>query len=145
MRPTARRLAVALAAASTIAGCAGSSGATTSRQASATTSAATVEEATAAIADPTATPTSVAPADTVHPSTSLTPAYLDGGGNLGTNLGGVNYWDGVMAFANLMDQASDWVPQAVGAGWGEGPALTVDQHCWPRTLASDQFASAVLA
>lgn len=67
------------------------------------------------------------------------------GGNLGTNVGGVQYWDGVIPFANLMDQAGDWIPQAEGAAWGKGPALTFDRHGWPVRLRPGQFASAVLA
>lgn len=67
------------------------------------------------------------------------------GGALGTNLGGVNYWDGVVPFANLVDQAGDWIPQAEGAAWGEGMALTFDGHGWPTDLQPGQYASAVLA
>lgn len=67
------------------------------------------------------------------------------GGNLGTNLGGVNYWDGVVPFANLMDQAGDWVPQADGAAWGTGPALQFDARGWPTNLRVGQYASTVLA
>ena len=73
------------------------------------------------------------------------PVYVADGGNLGTNLGGVNYWDGVVPFADLMDQAGDWVPQADGADWGQGAPLRFDAHGWPKDLQPGQYASVVLA
>lgn len=72
------------------------------------------------------------------------PAAPDAG-NLGTNLGGVNYYDGVVPFADLTDQAGDWVPQREGEPWGWGDPLTLRRDGWPAALAPGQFATAVLA
>ncbi len=66
-------------------------------------------------------------------------------GNLGTNLGAVNYYDGLVPFANLMDQAGDWVPQRVGGPWGSGSSLVLRRDGWPELLRPGQFASTVLA
>ena len=66
-------------------------------------------------------------------------------GNLGTNLGAVTYYDGLVPFANLMDQAGDWVPQRVGGPWGSGSPLVLRRDGWPALLRAGQFASAVLA
>lgn len=64
---------------------------------------------------------------------------------LGTNLGQVNYYDGLVPFANLVDQASDWIPQITGGAWGTGPALTLRRDGWPASFTTGQYATAVLA
>ncbi|MDQ1245739.1 MAG: hypothetical protein QG597_106, partial [Actinomycetota bacterium] len=66
-------------------------------------------------------------------------------GNLGSNLGAVTYYDGLVPFANLTDQAGDWVPQRAGAPWGAGAALELRRDGWPARLAADQFGTLVLA
>lgn len=66
-------------------------------------------------------------------------------GPLGTNLGAVNYYDGTVPFADLMDQASEWVSQRTGGGWGSGGALALRRDGWPSSLRAGQFATAVLA
>ena len=66
-------------------------------------------------------------------------------GNLGTNLGAVTYYDGLVPFANLMDQAGDWIPQRVGGGWGAGDSLTLRRDGWPARLDPGQFGTAVMA
>lgn len=68
-----------------------------------------------------------------------------GGGNLGTNLGAVTYYDGVVPFADLVDQAGDWVPQRTGGTWGTGDPLDLRRDGWPARLAPGQYATAVLA
>lgn len=81
--------------------------------------------------------------------TTLAPAARPGSiassGNLGTNLGAVNYYDGLVPFANLTDQAGDWVPQRVGAPWGTGQPLELRRDGWPARLGADQFGTLVLA
>lgn len=67
------------------------------------------------------------------------------GGALGTNLAAVTYYDGATVFANIVEQAGDWVPQDDGRPWGEGPPLDLRDDGWPRRLAGGQFGSLVLA
>jgi len=66
-------------------------------------------------------------------------------GRLGTNLGAVTYYDGVVPFADLVQQAGDWVSNQEGAPWGAGPPLRLRRDGWPSRLAAGQFATAVLA
>ncbi len=66
-------------------------------------------------------------------------------GPLGTNLAEVDYYSGAVPFANLMDQASEWIPQRVGAPWGTGDRLSLRRDRWPARLEPSQFATAVLA
>ena len=66
-------------------------------------------------------------------------------GNLGTNLGAITYYDGLVVFANLVDQAGDWIPQREGGTWGSGDPLDLRPDGWPRTLAPGQYASTVIA
>lgn len=68
-----------------------------------------------------------------------------GAGNLGTNLAAVTYYDGVVPFANLVDHAGDWIPQRNGGAWASGDPLTLRRDGWPSSLATDQYATAVLA
>lgn len=46
-------------------------------------------------------------------------------GNLGTNLAGVEYWDGVVPFNDIVRQGGDWI--------GNGPVAT-DRDGWPTRL-----------
>ncbi|MFM9133965.1 MAG: hypothetical protein ACKOT0_00775, partial [bacterium] len=66
-------------------------------------------------------------------------------GHLGTNLAAVTYYSGTVPFNDLMRQAGDWVPNADGAPWGEGPPLTLRRDGWPASLARGQVASTVIA
>lgn len=66
-------------------------------------------------------------------------------GPLGTNLGAVNYYDGTVPFADLMDQAGEWVSQRTGGTWGTGGRLALRRDGWPSSLRTGQFATAVLA
>jgi hypothetical protein len=61
----------------------------------------------------------VGPVGAIDPSppvaTAAEPAVTSTvAGNLGTNLGAVTYYDGLVPFANLMDQAGDWVSDDIG-------------------------------
>lgn len=76
---------------------------------------------------------------------STRPDSIASSGNLGTNLGAVTYYDGLVPFANLTDQAGDWVAQRVGSPWGAGRALELRRDGWPARLAADQFGTLVLA
>ena len=93
-------------------------------------------------------PATAAPASPSLPATaapaSPSPPAADPG-NLGTNLGAVTYYDGLVPFANLVDQAGDWVPQRTGAAWGSGDPLALRPDGWPASLAGDQTASTVIA
>lgn len=57
----------------------------------------------------------------------------------------MTYYDGLVPFANLMDQAGDWIPQRVGGGWGAGDSLTLRRDGWPARLDPGQFGTAVMA
>lgn len=46
-------------------------------------------------------------------------------GNLGTNLGGVNYWDGVVPFNDIVRQGGEWI---------DGRPLATDRNGWPTRL-----------
>lgn len=48
-------------------------------------------------------------------------------GNLGTNLGGVNYWDGIVPFNNIVKQGGEWI--------GAKP-LATDKNGWPTKLSA---------
>lgn len=74
-----------------------------------------------------------------------TPAFAALPGRLGTNLGAVTYYDGVVPFADLVQQAGDWIPNQDGAPWGGGPALRLRRDGWPSRLSAGQVATAVLA
>lgn len=78
-----------------------------------------------------------APAGAVEPGRVST--------NLGTNLGGVTYYDGVVPWADLVKQAGDWIPQTQGAGWGHGLPLRLRADGWPSSLRRGQYASLPLA
>jgi len=66
-------------------------------------------------------------------------------GRLGTNLGAITYYDGIVPFTNLVRQAGDWIPQRTGAGWGEGDPLELRRDGWPARLLPGQYATAPLA
>ncbi|MFM8410315.1 MAG: hypothetical protein ACKOCT_08555, partial [Alphaproteobacteria bacterium] len=66
-------------------------------------------------------------------------------GRLGTNLGAVTYYDGIVPFADLVQQAGDWVPNQDGAPWGQGSPLRLRRDGWPSRLSAGQVATTVLA
>ena len=77
--------------------------------------------------------------------TGLTPrAAAAAPAPLGTNLGQVNYYDGLVPFANLVDQASDWIPQITGGSWGSGPALTLRRDGWQKVRKGTTTLSEVI-
>lgn len=65
--------------------------------------------------------------------------------NLGTNLGGLTYYDGVVPFNDLVQQAGDWVPQQQGRGWGEGDPIELRTDGWPARLGPGQSGVLPLA
>ena len=89
-----------------------------------------------------APPGPVASQDAVEPAKPSRVAPL---GGLGTNLAAVTYYGGNVPFNDLMRQAGDWVPNADGAPWGEGPPLTLRRDGWPASLTRGQVASTVIA
>ena len=72
------------------------------------------------------------------------PAAAHSGG-LGTNLAPVTYYGGNVVFQDLVRQAGDWVPNADGVPWGEGPRLRLRRDGWPSALVPGQVASTVIA
>ena len=89
-----------------------------------------------------ATTACVASALLVAPTTARAD---DAPGRLGTNLAGVTYYDGATIFADIVDQAGDWVPQREGAPWGTGAPLDLRRDGWPARLAPGQYVSTVIA
>lgn len=65
--------------------------------------------------------------------------------SLGTNLGGLTYYDGVVPFNDLVKQSGDWVPQQQGRGWGEGDPIELRLDGWPARLAAGQSGVLPLA
>lgn len=47
-------------------------------------------------------------------------------------------------FVDVFCTARQWVPQAQGKGWGEGPPLDLDDHGWLRSLDEGQYATAIM-
>ena len=66
-------------------------------------------------------------------------------GRLGTNLAEINYYSGAVIFNDLVRQAGDWVANAEGEPWGEGPPLRLRRDGWPASLLPGQVASTVIA
>lgn len=62
---------------------------------------------------------------------------------LGTNLCGVIDYSSELHFLNHTKRARPWISQCEGCGWGEGPALTLDEHGWVTSLEANQTADLI--
>ena len=63
---------------------------------------------------------------------------------LGMNLAGPADWNTELPFADLFHFSRTWISQKEGAAWGQGPALSLDEHGWVKTLEPDCFAETPL-
>ncbi len=63
---------------------------------------------------------------------------------LGINLAGPADWNTELPFVDVFRFARGWISQKQGAGWGQGPALELDDHGWVRRLGTDCFAETPL-
>lgn len=54
--------------------------------------------------------------------------------HVGINLSGAVDWNSELPFVDVFRLARTWISQREGAGWGEGPALDLDEHGWVRSL-----------
>lgn len=54
--------------------------------------------------------------------------------SVGTNLSGLADWSTELPFRDLFRSARAWISQREGAGWGQGPAVALDEQGWPTRL-----------
>ncbi len=78
-----------------------------------------------------------APTQNVVPDTAnVVPAAS----SLGMNLNGPADWNTELPFNDLFHLARPWISQKPGAPWGQGPALSLDEHGWIKSLEPGCFA-----
>ena len=66
------------------------------------------------------------------------------GAPLGMNIGGLASWNPPV-FVDVFKQSREWISQQSGKGWGEGPALDLDENGWIKSFpSSDCFAETPL-
>ena len=63
---------------------------------------------------------------------------------LGINLAGPSDWNTELPFVDVFHLSREWISQREGAGWGQGPKLELDEHCWIRRLSPGCFAETPL-
>ncbi|MBI1388230.1 MAG: hypothetical protein GC154_07260 [bacterium] len=64
--------------------------------------------------------------------------------SVGINLAGPVDWNTELPFVDVFRLSREWVSQKEGAGWGQGPALDLDEHGWVKRLDSGCYADALL-
>jgi hypothetical protein len=63
---------------------------------------------------------------------------------LGGVLAAVNDYSREWPFVDAFKTARTWIPQQQGAGWGQGPALQLDQNGWITSLQPGQYAETIM-
>ncbi|MCS7090175.1 MAG: hypothetical protein RMN51_03885 [Verrucomicrobiota bacterium] len=63
---------------------------------------------------------------------------------LGINLAGIADWGTEHPFADAFKTSRPWISQRIGAAWGQGPTLELDDHGWVRRLEPDCWAETLL-
>lgn len=63
---------------------------------------------------------------------------------LGINLAGPCDWNTELPFVDVFRMARPWISQRAGAGWGQGPELSLDEHGWVTELAEGCYAETLL-
>ncbi len=63
---------------------------------------------------------------------------------LGMNLAGPADWSSELPFVDAFRFARTWISQKKDAGWGQGPALLLDEHGWVKALEPDCWAETPL-
>ncbi|MGD8323825.1 MAG: hypothetical protein PVF50_05610 [Gammaproteobacteria bacterium] len=78
-------------------------------------------------------------------SPSSAPPPIPAVPRFGINLSGpLADWNTEQAFANAFRLARPWVSQQPGEGWGQGPALDLDEYGWIRRLEPDCHAETLM-
>lgn len=60
--------------------------------------------------------------------------------SLGINLAGIADWGTELPFVDVFRQSRPWISQRPNAGWGQGPALALDEGGWVKALEPDCWA-----
>jgi hypothetical protein len=63
---------------------------------------------------------------------------------LGINLSGPADWNTELPFIDVFRLSRRWISQRKGAGWGQGPELSLDAQGWVRRLDADCWAETPL-
>jgi hypothetical protein len=63
---------------------------------------------------------------------------------MGMNLAGVADWSSEIVFVDAMKASRPWSSQKEGAAFGQGGPLPLDERGWPKQLADQQFAEALI-
>lgn len=63
---------------------------------------------------------------------------------LGINLSGLADWSAEQPLVDFFLMSRDWVSQAAGGGWGNGPTLDLDEHGWVKSLADGARATRII-
>jgi hypothetical protein len=63
---------------------------------------------------------------------------------LGMNLNGPADWNSELPFVDVFRLSRAWISQRKGAGWGQGPALALDERGWVARLEPDCWAETPL-
>jgi hypothetical protein len=67
-----------------------------------------------------------------------------GAASLGMNLGGPADWATELPFVDVFRYSRAWISQQEGKGWGQGPALDLDEHGWVKRLDDGCWAETLL-
>lgn len=63
---------------------------------------------------------------------------------LGINLAAPADWSTELPFVDCFRLSRPWISQREGAGWGQGPPLSLDAHGYPRSLQPGCYAETLL-
>jgi len=66
------------------------------------------------------------------------------GPRMGTNLSGPADWNTELPFVDVFRLSRTWISQRRGAGWGQGPALEIDERGWVKRIEVGCFAETPL-
>jgi hypothetical protein len=73
-----------------------------------------------------------------------TASRASGQPRLGINLSGPADWNTELPFVDVFRLSRPWISQKKGERWGQGPALTLDEHGWVKRLEPDCWAETPL-
>lgn len=81
----------------------------------------------------------------LHASAQSTRPARDGSSAaFGINLAGAVDWNTELPFVDVFRLARAWISQREGAGWGQGPALELDERGWVKRLEPGCYAETPL-
>ncbi|MBG0826931.1 IPT/TIG domain-containing protein [Planomonospora sp. ID67723] len=79
------------------------------------------------------------------PAAAATPAAEAVAGTaLGVNIAPVRDWTPEWPFVDAFRTSRPWISQRTGASWGQGPALSLDEHGWVRSMEPGQYVDAAI-